>query len=55
VSYFNMSANDERIARAARSRPVRSMAEIQRAIAAMPARTELERRDQAVVAFAIVS
>jgi integrase len=55
ADYFNLSANDERIAKAVRPRPVPSVDEIRRAIAAMPTSTELERRDRAVLAFALVS
>jgi integrase len=55
ADYFNVSVNDERIAKAARARPVPSIEEIRRAIAVMPTDTEMQRRDRAVVAFALVS
>ncbi len=55
ADYFNPSANDERIAKAVRARPVPSLDEIQKALGAMPTGTVLERRDRAVVAFALVS
>jgi integrase len=55
ADYFNISANDERIARAVRTRPVPSLDDIRTALAAMPVRTVLERRDRAVVAFALAS
>jgi integrase len=55
ADYFNVSANDERIAKAVRTRPVPSLDEIRMALAAMPAGTVLERRDRAVVAFALLS
>jgi integrase len=53
--YFNPSANDERIAKAVRARPVPSLDEIRKALEAMPTGTVLERRDRAVVAFALAS
>jgi integrase len=55
ADYFNVSANDERIAKAVRTRPVPSLDDIRAALAAMPAGRELERRDRAVVAFALLS
>jgi integrase len=55
ADYFNVSANDERIAKAVRTRPVPSFDDIRMALAAMPVRTVLERRDRAVVAFALAS
>jgi integrase len=55
ADYFNVSANDERIAKAGRTRPVPSLDDIRVALAAMPTRTVLERRDRAVIAFALAS
>ena len=55
ADYFNVSANDERIAKAVRARPVPSLDEIRKALAAMPTCTVLERRDRAVIAFALLS
>jgi hypothetical protein len=55
ADYFNVSANDERIAKAVRTRPVPSLDDIRMALAAMPTTTVLERRDRAVVAFALAS
>src|SRR5262249_40330901 len=49
VDYFNVSANDERIAKAVRTRPVPSLDDIRAALAAMSAGTGLERRDRTVV------
>jgi hypothetical protein len=51
ADYFNVSANDERIAKAVRARPVPSLDEIRKALAAMPTGTVLERRDRAVIAL----
>jgi integrase len=55
ADYFNVSANDERVAKAVRVRPVPSLDEIRKALGAMPIGTVLERRDRAVIAFALVS
>jgi integrase len=55
ADYFNPSANDERIAKAVRTRPIPSVDEIRKALGAMPITTALERRDRAVVAFALLS
>ena len=55
ADYFNASANDERIAKAVRVRPVPPVDEIRKALAAMPVDTVLERRDRALVAFALLS
>jgi hypothetical protein len=55
VGSSNVSANDERIAKAVRTRPAPSLDDIRMALAAMPIRTVLERRDRAVVAFALAS
>jgi integrase len=55
ADYFNASANDERIAKAVRVRPVPSLDEIGKAMEVMPIQTALERRDRAVVAFALLS
>lgn len=55
ADYFNTSANDERIAKAVRTRPVPTLNEIRKAISAMPTSTVLERRDRALMAFALVS
>ena len=55
ADYFNLSANDERIARAVRVRPAPSLDEIRTALKAMPTGTILERRDRAVVAFVLLS
>ena len=53
--YFNPTANDTRIATAKRERPVPTLEQISTVIAAMPNTTTLEMRDQAIVAFTILS
>lgn len=55
--YFNLTAGEARIATAPRaaSRPVPSLAMIRRVIEQMPEGTDIEKRDRALIAFAIVS
>lgn len=55
AEYFRPSANDERIARAVREKPVASIGEIRQVLDAMPAATDIERRDRALVAFTLLS
>ncbi len=53
--YFNMSANDARIATARRERPAPNLAQVHQALDMMPAETVMERRDRAVLAFALLT
>jgi integrase len=55
ADYFNPNANDERIATAHRTSRVPTLDEIRRVVAHMPAGTDIEKRDRALIAFAIVS
>jgi integrase len=55
AEYFNASANDERIAKAVRERPVPSIEQIRHVLSSMPVQSDIERRNQAVIAFALVS
>lgn len=55
AEYFRPSANDERIARAVREKPVASIEEFRQVLDAMPAATDIERRDRALVAFTLLS
>jgi site-specific recombinase XerC len=55
ADYFNLSANDERIAKAVRTRPVPTIEEIRQALKGMPTDTMLQRRGRAVVAFTLLS
>lgn len=55
AEYFRPSANDERIAKAVREKPVASIEEIRDVIAAMPSATDIERRDRALVAFTLLT
>ena len=51
AAYFTPLGQDERIANATRNKPVPEFEEITRTLLAMPAETEIERRDRAVFAF----
>jgi len=55
ADYFNSSANDERIAKAHREKPVPSMEQIRQALDAMPVETDIQRRNRAVFAFTLLS
>jgi integrase len=55
AEYFRPSANDERIAKAAREKPVASLEEIRHVIAEMPAETDIQKRDRALIAFTLLS
>ncbi|MEQ1942333.1 tyrosine-type recombinase/integrase [Mesorhizobium sp. VNQ89] len=55
AEYFNPSANDLRASSAKRERPAPDLAQVHRAIDAMPCQTAIEKRDRAVMAFALLS
>lgn len=55
AAYFTPLGQDERIANGVRSKPVPELADIDRALRAMPDATEIERRDRAVMAFILLS
>ncbi len=57
LDYFNLSNGETQMATAPRAnrRPVPTLALIQRVVEAMPSGTDIEKRDRALVAFAIVS
>lgn len=55
ADYFNLTEKEIRIASAKRDRPVPTLEQIRHVIASMPAATAIERRDRAVVAFAILT
>ncbi|HEY8595154.1 MAG TPA: tyrosine-type recombinase/integrase [Devosiaceae bacterium] len=55
AEYFNPSANDSRIAGARRQHPVPSVEQIRHVVEAMPAGTEIEKRDRALIAFTLLS
>jgi integrase len=53
--YFNMSANEARIATAKRERPAPDIDQVHRAIDLMPDGTIFEKRDRAILAFALLT
>lgn len=55
ADYFNPSAHDSRIATARRERPVPTMEQIRHVVGSMKAETTLEKRDRALIAFAIIA
>lgn len=55
ADYFRLSEKDTTIARATRLRAIPSLAQIERVLEAMPRATVLERRDRAVIAFAVLT
>ena len=55
AEYFNPTANDERIAKATREKQVPSLEQIRATIFNMPTETDIQRRNQALMAFAILS
>lgn len=55
AEYFNLSEKDSRVATARRQRPVPTMEQIKHVIASMPANSEIERRNRAVLAFALLT
>jgi len=55
ANYFNLSDKEVRIAKAARHKPVPSLDQIHHVLSIMPAATGIEKRNRALVAFAILT
>jgi len=55
AEYFNLSAKDRRIAKATRPARVPTLEQIRHVIHSMPATTDIERRDRALIAFTILT
>lgn len=55
TDYFRPSANDERAAKAVRETPFASIDEYLEVLRSMPAETEIEKRDRAVIAFTVLT
>ncbi len=53
--YFNMSANDTRIATAKREKPVPSAGQIRHVLGSMKAETDIEKRNRALIAFTFLT
>ena len=55
AEYFNLSAKETRIAKATRPARVPTLEQIRHVIRSMPATTDIERRDRALIAFTILT
>jgi integrase len=55
AEYFNPSASDVRIAKAARQKHVPSVEQVKHVLSVMPTGSAVERRDRSLVAFALLS
>lgn len=55
AEHFNPSANDSRIASATREKPAPSIEQIRHVLTTMPGDTDIEKRNRALVAFALLS
>ncbi len=55
AEYFNLSENDSRVAKARRDKPTPTLEQIKRVIAEMPAGSDIERRNHALLAFTLLT
>ena len=55
AEYFNLSDKDSRIARAHRTRPAPTIEQIWHVLRSMPSQTPIEKRDRALIAFALLT
>lgn len=55
IGYFNLTAKDTHIAQSRKLRPFPSLEQIRATVQAMPAETDIQKRDRALLAFAIIS
>lgn len=55
AEYFSFSDKDSRVAKARRERPVPTLEQIKHVIATMPAGSEIEQRNRALLAFALLT
>lgn len=55
AEYFNLSEKETRVATARRPRPVPTLEQIRHVIEVMPQQTEIERRNRALLAFALLT
>lgn len=55
ADYFNLSEKDSRVATARRERPAPTMEQIKHVIQSLPAQTEIQQRDRALLAFALLT
>jgi integrase len=55
TEYFNLSEKDTRIATAKRKKPVPSIEQISHVLSNMPSKTDIEKRDRALIAFTLLT
>jgi site-specific recombinase XerD len=55
ADYFNLSEKDVRIAKATREKPVPTLDQVHHVLATMPAGTDIEKRNRALVALALLT
>ena len=55
ADYFNLTIKDARIAKTSHPRPVPTIEQVKHVIHVMPSTTDIERRDQALIAFALLT
>ena len=55
MEYFNPSNNDGRIAKASQGRPAATLEQIRQVVLSMPVESDIEKRNRALIGFAIVS
>ena len=54
ADYFNLSEKDVRIAKAVRQKPAPTLEQVHHVLSVMPTATDIERRDRALIAFALL-
>lgn len=54
AEYFNLSSNDERIAKAVRTRPAPTVEQVKHVVLSMPCNSVIERRNRALIAFTLL-
>lgn len=55
ADYFNLSEKDVRIAKASREKPVPTLEQVHHVIASMPCASDIEKRNRALIAFALLT
>lgn len=55
AEYFNLSEKEARTAKAKRNKPVPTLEQLKHTLAAMPAVTDIQKRDRALIAFTLLS
>jgi len=55
ADYFNLSEKEVRIAKATREKPVPSIEQVHRVLEAMPAESDIEKRNRAMIALALLT